>query len=54
VNHVAGHIPTMGEVIHTPKFHILVLQGAPTHVTTISLELADHPAPSAENTKDKE
>lgn len=54
VNHVAGHIPTMGEVIHTPNFRILVLEGAPTHVTTIRLELADQPAPSAENTKDKE
>lgn len=38
VNHVAGHIPLVGEVINTDDFRITVLESAPTHVISIRLE----------------
>ena len=41
VNHIAGHIPAIGEVISKDDFRITVLEGAPTHVISIRLELID-------------
>lgn len=47
VNHIAGHIPAIGEVINRDDFRITVLEGAPTHVISIRLELlgANPPQP---------
>ncbi len=41
VNHVAGYIPGIGEVINTQDFRITILEGTPTHVISIRLELPD-------------
>lgn len=45
VNHIAGHIPAIGEVINADNFRITVLEGAPTHVISIRLELLDTKPP---------
>lgn len=39
VNRLAGHIPLKGEVIHHESFRITILDGQPSHVTSIRLEI---------------
>ncbi len=39
VSHIAGHIPAKGEVIHHESFRITVLEGHPSHVDSIRLEI---------------
>jgi CBS domain containing-hemolysin-like protein len=39
VNHLAGHIPVKGEVIHHESLRITVLEGQPSHVDSIRLEI---------------
>lgn len=45
VNRLAGHIPTKGEVIPHDLFRIIVLEGQPSHVTSIRLEVQNTSAP---------
>ncbi len=45
VNHVAGHIPDIGEVIDAKDFRITILEGTPTHVVSIRLELPNAEKP---------
>ena len=51
VNQVAGHIPETGEVISDDRFKITVLEGTPTHVISIRLELPEVDAPPAEESE---
>ncbi|HDP35634.1 MAG TPA: HlyC/CorC family transporter [Candidatus Hydrogenedentes bacterium] len=39
LNHIAGHIPAKGEVILHEPFRITVLEGQPSHVSSIRLEI---------------
>lgn len=45
VNHQAGFIPGIGEVINTKLCRITILEGTPTHVVSIRLELPDTEKP---------
>lgn len=41
ISHIAGRIPAKGEVIEQAPFKIVVLEGTPSHVSSIRLELTD-------------
>ncbi len=49
VSHLAGHIPAKGEVVHHENFRITVLDGQPSHVASIRLEIIEKPTSENED-----
>lgn len=45
INRIAGHIPAKGEVLFHESFRITILDGQPSHVTSVRLEIVEELSP---------